>query len=133
MKKLLVVLAALIVLAVPSGVYAATSESSVARNIRGVCGLGVNGANLTEQQKADLDESFDKMVEVRKESINKMVQDGLMTKEQGDLALERLNDRVEYHNENGYGYGMGSMVGGYGNGRGMMDGNGFGRCVIDGE
>lgn len=131
MKKILLVLVAIIVLLVPVGVYAATSDSSVAQNVRGFCGLGADTSNLTEKQKADLDESFDKMIEVRKESINKMVQDGLITKEQGDLALERLNQMVEFHKENGYSNGAG-MMGGFGRGSGMMGGYGSGRGMMGG-
>jgi hypothetical protein len=130
MKKVFLILAAVISLSVPMGVFAATSDSGAVTSLNGFCAFGINAANLTEQQKADLDEAFEKMIEVRKETINKMVQDGLLTKEQGDLALERLDERVEYHNENGYGYGMG-MMGAYGYGRGMR-GNYNGNSMMRG-
>ncbi|MBS3994691.1 MAG: DUF2680 domain-containing protein [Alkaliphilus sp.] len=132
MKKMLLVLAVAIILIVPVGVYAATSDVSVAESIKGFCGLGVDVSNLTEQQKEDLDESFYKMVEIRKESIDKMIQNGLMTKKQGGLALERLGEMVEYHKENDSGYCIG-MMGEYGHGRGMMGGKGFGRGMKDGK
>ena len=129
MKKIFIILAALLILSMPVGVFAATSDSSAAASIRGFCGAGIALLNLTEQQKTDLDESFDKMMEVRKESINKMAQNGLMTKEQEDLALKRLDQMKEFHEENGYGYGMG-MMGGNGRGRGMMESNGYGRGMM---
>lgn len=131
MKKVLLVLAAIIALSLPAGVYAVTSNSEAAQNVRSFCGFGVDASSLTEQQKADLEESFNQMLEVRKESINRMIANGLMTKEEGALALERLNDMIEYHKENGYGYGMG-MMGGTGDGRGMMRGNGYGRGMMGG-
>lgn len=125
MKKVLLVLAAVIALSLPAGVYAATSDLEVAQSVRGFCGFRVDKSTLTEGQKADLEESFNQMIEVRKESINRMIGNGLMPKEEGALALERLNGMVEFHKENGYGYGM-RMMGGTGHGRGMMGGNGYG-------
>lgn len=128
MRKLFFVLAVVIIVAIPIAAFAATSDSQAAANIRGFCGIGVNTSNLTDKQKADLDESFNKMIELRKETINKMVQDGLLTKEQGDLQLKQLEDMVKYHQENGSGYGFGMMgsrmMAGDGSGRGMMDGYG---------
>ena len=116
-KKVFLVLTAVMVLFVPVGAYAATSDSDVATNLRGRCGIGIDTSNLTAEQKEDLDASFNQMMEVKKESINKMVQDGLLTQEQGDLALERLDDMAEYHEENGYGTGM---MNGAGNCQGTM-------------
>lgn len=121
MKKVLLVLAAAIALSLPAGVYAVTSDSEAAQNVRNFCGFGVDASNLTEQQKSDLEESFNQMIEVRKGSINRMISNGLITKEEGALALERLNVMVQYHKGNGYGYGMG-MMGGTRHGRGMMGG-----------
>lgn len=133
MKKIFLVLLVVIAVTIPIAAFAATSDSSVAANIRSFCGIGINTSNLTDKQKADLDESFNKMIELRKETINKMVQDGLITKEQGDIELKRLEDMVKYHNENGYGYGpgmMGSqMMNGYGYGNGMMGGYGGNRMM----
>jgi hypothetical protein len=119
MKKIFFVLAVVIAVSIPVAVFAATSDSKTAANIRGFCGIGINTSNLTEQQKTDLDDSFNKMIELRKETINKMVQDGLLTKEQGDSELKKLDEMIKYHNENGYSYGSG-MMGGCGSGRGMM-------------
>lgn len=124
MKKIFLILAVVIIIAVPVTAFAATSDSPAAVTIRNFCGIGINTTNLTDKQKADLNESYNKMIELRKETINKMVLDGLLTREQGDLELKRLDDMVKYHNENGSVYGpgmMGSqMMNGYG--RGMMRG-----------
>lgn len=67
------------------------------------------GQELTEQQQADLKTAFQKMVDLKKETINTLVQDGLMTKEQGDRALERLDQMVAYYAENGFAYGNGAI------------------------
>lgn len=124
MKKVFLILAVVIAVTVPVAAFAATSDSPAAAGIRSFCGIGINTSNLTDKQKADIDESYNKMIELRKETINKMVKDGLLTKEQGNLELKRLDDMVKYHNENGSVYGpgmMGSqMMNGYG--RGMMRG-----------
>ena len=115
MKKTILILAVVIAVSVPIVAFAATSDSSAAVSMRSFCGVSTNTSNLTDKQKADLDESFNKMVDLRKETINKMVEDGLLTKEQGVLELERLEDMIKYHSENGYGYGKGMMGGNGGN------------------
>lgn len=133
MKKVILVLALLIVLSIPIGVYAATSDNfSRVGEARRFCGYGIDTSNLTEQQKTDFEESFNEMIEIKRESINKMIENGLLTKEQGDLALEKLDEMVEYQKENDFGYGMGMMKG-FGRGRGMMGGNGYGRRIMDGN
>lgn len=116
MKKLVVLLIVVSVLLIPVGVYAATSDTEVAQGVRNFCGFGVDSTDLTDEQKADLEESFNQMIEVRRESINKMVDNGLLTEEEGAAALERLDDMVEYHQENGYVMGQG-MMGGFGRGQ----------------
>jgi hypothetical protein len=128
LKKVFFVLTAATVLTAPISVFAATSDSNVVTGYRGYCNLGI-ASNLTDEQKADWEAACNQIMEIRKESINKMVQDGLITQEQGELELNRLDDMIKYHEE--YGYGTGMMNGsGYtqdatnhvGYGRGMMGG-----------
>lgn len=134
MKKLGIVLATGIILSMPVAVYAATTNSqnensnseltenyrSVSQSYNGICGYGVQKSDLTEEQKADLDESFEQMMKVKREAIDKMIANGLMTKEEGAFAKEHLDEMSEYHEANNYDYGMGMMYGRHGNGRGMM-------------
>ena len=40
-------------------------------------------------------------MDLREESINKMVDNGTITKEQGDAALKRIDDMVKCGQENG--------------------------------
>ena len=149
MKKLFVIIMALVILSIPFGVYAATTsvkattdtakvttdtaktttDTALDTRYRG-CGNTIDPATLTDQQKKDLETSFNKMVELRKETIALMVSDGLMTQAQADDALARLEDMVQYQKDNGYTMMLGMMDGGMGrgmmgNGRGMM-GNGRG-------
>lgn len=130
MKKVFLVLTAVLVLTIPIGVFAATSNSDVATNLRGLCGFGIDSANLTQEQKENLDAACSEITQIKKDSVNQMVQDGQITQEQGNQALERLDEMTAYHEENGYGTGMmngtGSCQGTMGNGQhggGMHCGN----------
>jgi hypothetical protein len=120
MKKILIVLTLILVVALPTVAFAAPNNP-VVKTVRGIC--GIDTTNLTEAQKADLTEQFNKMIVLRKETINKMVTNGTISKEQGDLMLKNLDAMVAYRQQNGFvgGCGMGN---GFGGGRGMM-GNGF--------
>lgn len=125
MKRILIVIGIVLALAIPLTAFAATSDSPAAESIRGFC--GIDTSKLTDQQKADLNDQFKKMADLRKESINKMVANGTLTKEQGDAALKRIDDMIKYHEENGFtgGFGMGK---GFGGGRGMGRGCGGNGC-----
>lgn len=114
MKKLFIILSLVLALSVPLTVFAATSDTPVAQTFRGWC--GIDFSKLTDQQKTDLNDSFNKMMDLRKESINKMIENGTITKEQGDAAIKNIDAMIKYRQENGF-------VGGFG-GRGM--GRGFG-------
>ena len=72
------------------------------------------GQELTEQQQADLQESHQKMIDLRKESIQKMVQDGLLTQAEGQQALEQLDRMAAYFAESGSTFGFGRMGGCFG-------------------
>lgn len=128
MKKILMILAVILLVTVPTGVFAATSDSYIAEGVRAFCGLGINTSDLTDQQQTDVEDAFNQMIEQRKESISTFVADGLMTQEEANSALERLNEMVEYHDEDGSYYGMmggysrGGMMGGY-SGYGCYDGD----------
>ena len=101
-KKLLIaigLIVVLVVLAIPSVAYAATSDAPAAQAIRGFCGFDTS--ELTDQQNADLNDSCQKMMDLREESINKMVENGTITKEQGDAALKGIDDKVKCGQENG--------------------------------
>ena len=127
MKKILLIVSIVLAVALPFSAFAAASDTTAAPITRGFC--GIDASQLTDQQKADLDEQFNKMMVLKKESINKMVANGALTKAQGDAAIDRLDDMIKYHKENGFtgGFGMGR---GAGLGRGM--GRGFGGGCIFG-
>lgn len=124
MKKALLIVAIVALALVPVGAYALIVHSPARTNAV----LQTNRQDLTEQRQADLKDSWQQMIEARKASIEKMVQDGLLSEDQGRLALERLDemagDAETYGNS--YGHGM-CGLGGYDAddgyyGRGMMRG-----------
>lgn len=130
MKKVLLILVFVLMISFPVGVLAAGADVSVADNMRGFMGISGNSDELTDQQKADLDESFDQMMEIREDSIHKMIENGLLTEEQGNLALERLEEMEEHHEEYGYSYGM---MGGSGRGGFMTGARGLGCGFYNGD
>ncbi|MCR4434885.1 MAG: DUF2680 domain-containing protein [Clostridiales bacterium] len=91
-KRVLIALACAIALAVPLTVFAATSNTDTAKAVRGF--FGVDASKLTDQQKADVAEYSQKMADLQKEFINKLVEDGAMTKEQGDAAIKKVDDML---------------------------------------
>lgn len=107
MRKTLLIIAIAILVLTPVVAYAIVANSPV--RVKAV--LPEYRQELTQQQQTDLQESFQKMLDLRKESVNKMVTDGLLTEEQGRQALEQLDAMAAYHAENGYAFGYGMMGG----------------------
>jgi polyhydroxyalkanoate synthesis regulator phasin len=54
---------------------------------------GIDTSKLTEDQKSILTDYSTKLSEAQKEFIGKLVSDGVLTKEQGDAALQRMDNR----------------------------------------
>lgn len=115
-KKLFIVLSLVAVLLVSFTVYAAAADTDSAKNIRYF--FGIDTSKLTDKQKSDLDNSIDKMTELqkdtaqkmadlKKEAINKMVENGSMTKEQGDAAIKKIDEQLKLSQEKGFGKGFG--------------------------
>lgn len=131
MRKTLLIIAIVVLALVPFAAFALIATTPARTAVRSVDEVPAVRQELTEQQQADLEESFQEMIELRKETINKMVQNGLMTEEEGKLAIERLDQLTERIAENGYAnsYGLmrgcfgGAVANGYyGRGGGMMRG-----------
>lgn len=116
MKKLRLLTAIIIfaALAVPFSVFAATSDSTVAKTVRGF--FGIDFSKLSDAQKADVQTYSQKMAELQKEFINKMVSNGALTKEQGEAEIKRIDEELEASLDNGTAYGFGI-------GKGFINGN----------
>jgi len=106
-KKLVILLALIVIIAVPFSVFAATSDAPAAKKVRGF--FGIDASKLTEQQKADVKDYSEKMADLQKQFINKMVENGSMTKEQGDAAIKRIDDMLQNGEVNGFMGGMGGF------------------------
>lgn len=134
MKKILFALAALVVMAVPAGVFAAEQTTPPAIDRAAVCPAYGWNQELSDEQQAALRESYESRQEVRKEAINNMVKNGQITQEQADLALERAEQRQQLRQEKGCGLGDGTGMmngGGRGYGRGMMNSGGYGNGFVN--
>lgn len=102
-KKILLVIAIVAVIAVPFSVFAATSDSTTARGIRGfVGGEKPTRPVLTDAQKADVKVYSEKMAALQKEFINKMVENGAIKKEQADAAIAKIDERIKNGSEDGF-------------------------------
>jgi hypothetical protein len=108
-RKALLIIAIVILVLTPVAAYAIVAYSP-ARSDAAFPGYR---QELTQQQEADLQASFQQMIDLRKETINKMVADGLLTEEQGQQALAQLDAMAAYHAENGYSFDYGRMCGGF--------------------
>lgn len=121
-RKLMIILAVIIALAIPFSVFAATSNTPAAKSVRSF--FGIDPSKLTDKQKADILDFNKKMADLQKDFINRMVADGVITKQQGDAAIKRIDDMLNNANKNSVPYIFG--VGRKGFGRG-----GFGPGKID--
>ncbi|NLI54162.1 MAG: DUF2680 domain-containing protein [Clostridiales bacterium] len=126
MKKTLLIILAVVLLLVPVAVFAFGSASTAAPVARGYYGTAADEETLTPQQQADLEESFQQMIELRKETIGKMVENGLLTEEEGQRQLDLLDEMVAYHEETGEA-GLYGIRGGCFGGLGAFDEDDYGR------
>ncbi len=114
-KKLLLIITLAVVLILPFSVFAATSDTPAAKAVRGFFGIDIS--TLSDEQKADVKDYSQKMADLQKEFINKMVTNGTMTKEQGDAAVKRIDEVLE--NSGGT-----AFLPGFGTGRKVRKGQG---------
>ncbi|WP_025773083.1 YckD family protein [Neomoorella thermoacetica] len=84
-------------------------------------------AAMTDQQKADINALYQQIAQLRQQIIDKYVESGQLTKEQGDLMKQHIQQMEKYREKNGIGPGFGpGFCGGHGAGYGMMGGWGIG-------
>ncbi len=97
-------------------------------------------AALSSDQQKELKAYYNQMYDLQKQMIQKRVEYGWLTKQQGDLALKNLEARKDYLDKNGldnqYGSGYGPGVGPGGAGcvgrGGVGPGAGYGRGMMGG-
>lgn len=91
-KKILIGTAVACALIVPTATYAATSTSTTAIKIRGL--FGIDTSNLTSAQQADITDYANKMADLQKSLIDKMVSDGLITQAQADAKKAQIDTNL---------------------------------------
>jgi hypothetical protein len=119
MKKILIVLGVLLVLAVPLAAFAVTSDFRANRVIRYFWKFDPD--MLTNEQKNTLSNEWLKVMNLKKEIIKQLEAKGSLTPEQGAVAIDRINDMIEYGyssewDDSRYNHGGWGSWGGYGRG-----------------
>ncbi len=120
-KNVVIALAVTAALTVPFSVFAATSDTTTAKGIRGF--FAIDASKLTDQQKADVDSYAAKMADLRKQFIDQMVKNGAITQAQGDAEKSRIDEALRNGNAGGF------LIGG--RGLGKEAGMGMGGLNID--
>lgn len=88
-KKILIILSVAMALIVPATVFAAASDAPAAKVIRGF--FGIDMSKLTDKQKSDVDDYVNRMAQLQKEFIDKMVENGALSQEQGVIEKQRVD------------------------------------------
>jgi len=91
-KKVIAGVITALCLAVPFGVSAATTSTQQPKH--GNMPGRVDTSKLNDTQKADLKAQLEKMIQLKKETVQKMIDNGSITKEQGDEMLKKLDERL---------------------------------------
>lgn len=113
MKKLLIALGVILIVAIPLTVLAATTDTSVTNTVRGFCRITPD--DLSEQQKTELFNSFKQMMDVKKKIVKELVESGKLTKEEAEAITQRLDENLEHKEENGFFTGRSGMKRGLNN------------------
>lgn len=92
-KKILIVLSVALALIVPVTVFAAASDAPAAKAIRGF--FGIDMSKLTDKQKSDVEDYVNRMAQLQKEFIDKMVENGALSREQGDIEKQRIDESLK--------------------------------------
>ena len=58
-------------------------------------------SKLTEQQKKDMVKSIRAIMIAKRASILKMIENKTITKEQGDMMIKRIDERIKYLDQHG--------------------------------
>lgn len=80
-------------LAVPFGVSAANSDSK--QTNQKIVTIKFDVSKLNDRQKADLKIQMEKMIKLKKETVQKMVKNGSITKERGEHMTKNLDERLK--------------------------------------
>jgi len=92
LRKGLVATTIALAIVVPTTVFAATSTSTAAIKIRGL--FGIDSSKLTATQQADVKDYAQKMADLQKSLLDKMVSNGSMTQAQADTQKAQIDKEL---------------------------------------
>ncbi len=92
LKKGLIVTTMVLALVVPATAFASTSTSAAAIKIRGL--FGIDSSKLTTAQLADVKDYAQKMADLQKSLLDKMVSNGSMTQAQADAQKTQIDSNL---------------------------------------
>ncbi|MGB9680272.1 MAG: DUF2680 domain-containing protein [Thermoanaerobacteraceae bacterium] len=99
-KKIITILAVVISFVLPITVFAANVNSPALNDIKGF--FGIDKSKLTTQQKDDITNYNKKIVDVEKEFVSKLLEDGLITKQQADNMIKNMDERLTKANQSNF-------------------------------
>ncbi len=111
-KKLFTGMIAAAFIMLPLGTYAAPSETPANKPTHVMEKL--DPSKLNDKQKADLKEQMLKMMELRKETVQKMVKNGALSAEEGKAAIQKIDERIKSVKEGNLEFGKGKGMRGKG-------------------
>lgn len=92
LRKGLIAASVALALIVPTTVFAATSNSNAAMKIRGL--FGIDTSKLSASQLADVKDYAQKMADLQKSLLDKMVSNGSMTQAQADAQKAQIDNNL---------------------------------------
>ena len=101
MKKITIAILVLIAVAISLTAFAAAAGSESMETVRG--NFNEARPRLNERQRQDMLESRISVLEAKKGAVEKLIESGVIPKEQGEAVIARLNMEIEYRRK----YGMG--------------------------
>lgn len=87
-KKFIAAIVAAICISIPAGVSADNADRLPEQQ-------DIDISKLNDTQKADLKAQLEKMMQLKKETVQKMMDNGSISKEQGEKMMEKLDIRLK--------------------------------------
>lgn len=113
-KKFFASILTALTIMLPAGAFAATADVPAEKPSKAHYQLDIS--KLNEKQKADLQTQMLKMMDLRKETVQKMVNNGAMTADQGKAAIQKIDERIKDIKAGNLKFGPGSKKNGKGKG-----------------
>jgi len=99
-RKIIIILAVMVAILIPFSAFAAGSNNQTIKSVMGF--FGIDTSKLTDQQKADISSYNQKLADLMKEFVSKMVSDGIMTQDQGNSLTTMIDNMLKNANANNH-------------------------------